>query len=91
MRMRKDWITKMKKRIKKRVAKLKNSENGMVASLHYTMTQWRHLFYLEVFLEKRYMVLYGLKTYSGTYRDEVFSVAKNCSTAPAATWKDENH
>lgn len=68
---------------------LKNSETGIVAQLHSTMTQWRHLFSLEVFMEKGYMVLNGLKTSSGTYGDEVLSIAKNRTTAPAATWKDE--
>ena len=67
----------------------KNSTTGVVASLHSTMTQWRHLFSLEVFLEEGYLVLNGLKTSSGTYGDEVLSIAKNRSTAPAATWKDE--
>lgn len=67
----------------------RNSQTGMVASLHSTMTQWRHLFSFEVFLEKGYMVLNGLKTSSGTYGDEVLSIAKNRSTAPAATWEDE--
>lgn len=69
----------------------KNSETGVVASLHSTMTQWRHLFSLEVFLEKGYLVLNGLKTSSGTYGDEILSIAKNRTTAPAATWKDEEH
>lgn len=67
----------------------KNNETGVAASLHSTMTQWRHLFSLEVFLEKGYMVLNGLKTSSGTYGEEVLSIAKNRSTAPAATWEDE--
>ena len=67
----------------------KNNATGVVASLHSTMTQWRHLFSLEVFMEKGYMVLNGLKTPSGTYGNEVLSIAKNRTTAPAATWKDE--
>jgi len=67
----------------------KNTKTGISASLHSTMTQWRHLFSLEVFLEKGYLVLNGLKTSSGTYGDEVLSIAKNRSTAPAATWEDE--
>jgi len=70
-------------------ANLRNRRTGVVASLHSTMTQWRHLFSLEVFLERGYMVLNGLKTSSGTYGDEVLTVAKNRSTAPAATWEDE--
>jgi 1,5-anhydro-D-fructose reductase (1,5-anhydro-D-mannitol-forming) len=69
----------------------KNSKTGIVASLHSTMTQWRHLFSLEVFLEQGYMVINGLKTSSGTYGDEVLSIAKNRSAAPAATWQDEEH
>jgi 1,5-anhydro-D-fructose reductase (1,5-anhydro-D-mannitol-forming) len=70
-------------------ATLRNSATGLVASLHSTMTQWRHLFSLEIFLERGYMVLNGLKTQSGSYGDEVLSIAKNRSTAPAATWEDE--
>lgn len=70
-------------------ALLRDSGTGITASLHSTMTQWRHLFALEVFLEKGYMVLNGLKTSSGTYGDEVLSIAQNRSAAPAATWQDE--
>ncbi len=68
---------------------LKNSTNGMVANLHSTMTQWRHLFSLEIFMEKGYMVLNGLITSSMSYGEETLSIAKNRSSAPAATWKDE--
>ncbi len=68
---------------------LKNSQNGLVASLHSTMTQWRHLFSLEIFMDKGYMVLNGLITSTMSYGEEVLSIAKNRSTAPAATWKDE--
>ena len=68
---------------------LKNSETGTVASLHSTMTQWRHLFSLEVFLERGYMVLNGLITSSMSYGKEILTVAKNRSAAPAATWQDE--
>jgi 1,5-anhydro-D-fructose reductase (1,5-anhydro-D-mannitol-forming) len=70
-------------------AQLRNSRTGVVASLHSTMTQWRHLFSLEVFLERGYMVLNGLKTQSGSYGDEILTIAKNRSMAPAATWEDE--
>jgi 1,5-anhydro-D-fructose reductase (1,5-anhydro-D-mannitol-forming) len=68
---------------------LKDSQTGRVASLHSTMTQWRHLFSLEIFLEKGYMVLNGLITSTMSYGEEVLSIARNRSTAPAATWKDE--
>ena len=68
---------------------LRNSHTGQVASLHSTMTQWRHLFSLEVFMENGYMVLNGLKTSSNTYGEEKLSIARNRTSAPAATWEDE--
>jgi 1,5-anhydro-D-fructose reductase (1,5-anhydro-D-mannitol-forming) len=68
---------------------LKDSKTGRVASLHSTMSQWRHLFSLEIFMEKGYMVLNGMITSTMSYGEEVLSVAKNRSTAPAATWQDE--
>ena len=68
---------------------LKDSQTGLVANLHSTMTQWRHLFSLEVFMEKGYMVLNGLNTTSMSYGDEILSIAKNRTAAPAATWEDE--
>lgn len=67
------------------------NRDGVVASLHSTMTQWRHLFSLEIFLEQGYVVINGLKTSSGSYGEEVMTVAKNRTTAPAATWDDEEH
>jgi predicted dehydrogenase len=68
---------------------LRGSRSGVVASLHSTMTQWRHLFSLEVFLEKGYMVLNGLKTTSGSYGDEMLTITRNRTLAPAAKWQDE--
>ena len=70
-------------------ATLENSETGLAASLHSTMTQWRHLFSLEVFLEKGYLILNGLKTSSNSYGNEILTITKNRSQAPAATWEDE--
>ena len=70
-------------------ANLRNRQTGVVASIHSTMTQWRHLFSFEVFLERGHMVLNGLKTQSGSYGDEVLTVTKNRTMAPAATWEDE--
>jgi len=70
-------------------ALLKNSETNVVASLHSTMTQWRHLFSLEIFCERGYITLNGLRTSSRTYGEEVLSIAKNRTTAPAATWEDK--
>jgi predicted dehydrogenase len=70
-------------------ANFRNSKTGMVASLHSTMTQWRHLFSLEVFMECGYMALNGLKTSSNSYGTEQLAVSMNRSKAPAATWEDE--
>lgn len=70
-------------------ANFRNRASGVVASFHSTMTQWRHMFSLEVFLERGYMVLNGIKTQSGTYGEEVLSIAKNRTVAPAAAWDDE--
>ncbi len=70
-------------------AMFRNNRTGVVASLHSTMTQWRHLFSLEVFLERGYMVLNGLKTNSGAYGDEILSIAKNRAIPPEASWDDE--
>ena len=67
------------------------NKRGVVASLHSTMTQWRHLFSLEIFLEQGYIVINGLLTSSGTYGRETMTIAKNRTTAPAATWNDEEH
>ena len=72
-------------------ATLENTKTGLAASLHSTMTQWRHLVSLEVFLEKGYLVLNGLKTSSNAYGEEILTIAKNRSTAPAARWKDEKN
>ena len=68
---------------------LENKDKGISASLHSTMTQWRHLFSLEVFLERGYMVLNGLKTSSGAYGDEILTIAKNRSDPPAASWAED--
>jgi 1,5-anhydro-D-fructose reductase (1,5-anhydro-D-mannitol-forming) len=70
-------------------ALFRNNATGVVASLHSTMTQWRHLFALEIFFERGYAVLNGLKTPSGTYGKEILTIAKSRTAAPAATWKDE--
>ena len=65
------------------------NKNGLVASLHSTMTQWRHLFSFEIFLERGYIVINGLLTDSGAYGEEEMTIAKNRTTAPAATWSDD--
>jgi 1,5-anhydro-D-fructose reductase (1,5-anhydro-D-mannitol-forming) len=55
----------------------RNNKSGVCASLHSTMTQWRYLFSLEVFLEGGALVLNGLKTSSGAYGDEVLTIKRN--------------
>lgn len=65
------------------------NKNGQVASLHSTMTQWRHIFSLEIFLEKGYITINGLKTSSNSYGDEVLTIAKNRTLPPEASWTDE--
>lgn len=70
-------------------ATFENTETGLVASLHSTMTQWRHLFSLEVFLEKGSLNLNGLKTSSKSYGDEVLTILKNKSITPDVEWENE--
>jgi predicted dehydrogenase len=60
-----------------------NTKTGVTASLHSTMTQWRHLFSLEVFLERGHITLNGLVTPSGSYGTEELSIAGN-TLAPSA-------
>ena len=57
---------------------------GQVASLHSTMTQWRYLFSLEVFLNHGYFVVNGLLSKSGRYGQETLVYALNRTPAPMA-------
>jgi len=57
---------------------------GQVASLHSTMTQWRYLFSLEIFLEHGYMVLNGILSSSGNYAPEILTISKKRSLPPQA-------
>jgi predicted dehydrogenase len=70
-------------------ANFRNSKSGVTASLHSTMTQWRHLFSLEIFLEKGHIVLNGLKTSSNTYGEEVLTIAKNNAFPPEVVWDED--
>lgn len=65
------------------------NKKGQVASLHSTMTQWRHLFSLEIFMERGYFTINGLKTSSNTYGDEILTIVRNRTLPPAAMWTDE--
>lgn len=65
------------------------NKKGQVASLHSTMTQWRHLFALEIFLEKGHIVINGLLTTSGSYGQEKLSIAEISDEGPSASWNQE--
>jgi 1,5-anhydro-D-fructose reductase (1,5-anhydro-D-mannitol-forming) len=75
--------------IEDNVFALFKNNKGQVASLHSTMSQWRHIFSLEIFMEQGYIVLNGLKTSSDSYGEEKLTIALDRSQAPAATWTDE--
>lgn len=68
---------------------MRNRESGLVASFHSTMVQWRHLFSLEVFLERGYMALNGLKTSTDSYGAEKLVINKNIGGVPVAKWELE--
>jgi len=53
---------------------LMKSSKGLVAQLHSSATQWRHVFNLEITLEKGSLILGGLLTGSKSYGDEVLTV-----------------
>ena len=69
-------------------AQFLNTRTGAAASLHSTMLQWRHIFSLEIFLEKGHIVINGLKTPSGTYGEEILTVERNLGEPPEARWDD---
>lgn len=70
---------------------MRNNSNGVCASLHSTMTQWRYLFSLEVFLEKGALVLNGLKTSSGVYGDEDLAIKHNDRNRAQGQFESEEH
>lgn len=70
-------------------AMFRNNNTGCCASLHSTMTQWRYLFSLEVFLEGGALILNGLKTSSGAYGDEMLAIKRNTSHLQDGRFQDE--
>ncbi len=70
---------------------LRGSETGVCASLHSTMTQWRYLFSLEIFLERGALVLNGLKTSSGVYGDEDLAIKRNLVHPEEGKFEEEEH
>ncbi len=69
----------------------RNKETGLSASLHSTMTQWRYLFSLEIFLEGGALVLNGLKTSSGAYGDEDLAIKRNVKDVEQGRFDEEEH
>lgn len=69
----------------------RNTGTGVCASLHSTMTQWRYLFSLEVFLEGGALILNGLKTSSGAYGDEDLAIKRNPSHVQDGRFEIEEH
>lgn len=67
----------------------RNSKTGVCASLHSTMTQWRYLFSLEVFLEGGALVLNGLKTSSGAYGSEDLAIKRNAQADQSGAYVSE--
>ena len=61
------------------------NDKGQLASLHSTITQWRYLFALEIFLEKGYIVINGLLSKSGRYGQEALAYSINRTPSPLAT------
>lgn len=61
------------------------NDKGQLASLHSTITQWRYLFALEVFLEKGYIVVNGLLSKSERYGQETLAYSINRTPPPMAT------
>ena len=53
---------------------LMKSRNGVVAQLHSSATQWRHVFNLEITLQRGSLVLEGLLTGSKSYGEETLKV-----------------
>lgn len=72
-------------------AMFRNSKSGTCASVHSTMTQWRYLFSLEVFLEGGALILNGLKTSSGAYGDEDLAIKRNPSYLQDGRYESEEH
>lgn len=53
---------------------LMENDNGIVAQLHSSATQWRHTFNLEITLEKGSLILEGILTGSKSYGNETLKI-----------------
>jgi predicted dehydrogenase len=77
------------------------TQDGVVAMLHSTATQWRHRFHLEIALAKGSLVLSGILSGSKSYGEETLTVARatpgdrgdppelTTSYAEDNSWRDE--
>ncbi len=63
--------------------------HGVVAMLHSSATQWRHLFALEVSLENGYISLEGLLTGSKSYGEECLMVGRRNDSGKGALERTE--
>lgn len=52
------------------------NDKGQVATLHSSVTAWKHTFRLEIFLEKGYLIISGLLSKTGSYGRETLVVGK---------------
>ena len=68
---------------------LYSTSKKISASIHTTVTQWRYLFSLEVFLEKGSIVLNGLRTKSGNYGDEILTIKPNLTNENKISFTEE--
>jgi len=66
-----------------------SKKRKITASLHSTVTQWRYLFSLEIFLEKGSLILNGLRTNSGNYGNEILVVRPNDSAISSYKGEEE--
>jgi predicted dehydrogenase len=53
------------------------NKRGQMVQVHSSSTQWKHLFRLEVFFEKGYVIVNGMVTRSGSYGPENIMIAQN--------------
>ncbi|WP_194269354.1 Gfo/Idh/MocA family protein [Tritonibacter litoralis] len=56
---------------------LMKNEDGIVASVHSSATQWQHTFRLELYMRNGFISVDGILSASGSYGTEVLTVALN--------------
>lgn len=49
---------------------LLRNDNGQIAMIHSSFTQWKHRFTLEIFMEDGYVIVDGMPSGTRSYRDE---------------------